>query len=39
MNNFKGIAHTFLVVIACIAVYNMVLKPVVPTTIQSWIGI
>ena len=35
----EGFVHTFLVVIACIAIYNFALKPFLPSTISNIVGI
>ncbi len=35
----KDKLHTFLTVILCIAIYQMIVKPILPTQITSFVGI
>jgi hypothetical protein len=35
----EKLAMSFVTVIAAIIVYRLLVKPVVPTTIQSWVGL
>ena len=35
----EGFAHTFLLVLACIALYNLLVKDYLPVTIQNGIGL
>jgi hypothetical protein len=38
-SSVEGYGKFFLMVILALIAYNMLVKPVVPTTVQSWIGI
>ncbi len=35
----EGFAHTFLLVLACLALYNLLVKDFLPTTITQAIGV
>ena len=35
----KAWLHTFITVIICIAVYQTIVKPVLPSQLTSWVGI
>jgi hypothetical protein len=35
----EGFAHTFILVLVCLALYNLLVKDYVPTVVQNAIGI